>query len=163
MTALGRGLASPRGLAWAAVVALAVVAPFELAAYQNFQLATALAYVPVVAGLAVLTGVAGQASLGQGALFGIGAYTAAILVERAGVPFVAALPAAMAVTAEPAVEQACREVAVFDGALFDCAPTASPAPSALSPSLPSLPSPLRLASPAPPLPICDEGCTAWQN
>jgi len=45
-------------------------------------------------GLNLLTGFTGQISLGQAAFMGVGAYTCSILVGQAGVPFVAALPAA---------------------------------------------------------------------
>jgi branched-chain amino acid transport system permease protein len=49
-----------------------------------------------VIGLGLLTGFAGRISLAQGALMGIGAYTAALLVTRLGVPPLAALPASIA-------------------------------------------------------------------
>jgi len=45
-------------------------------------------------GLNMLTGFTGQISLGQAAFMGVGAYTCSILVGKAGVPFVVALPAA---------------------------------------------------------------------
>jgi len=45
-------------------------------------------------GLNLLTGFTGQISLGQAAFMGVGAYTCSILVGRAGVPFILALPAA---------------------------------------------------------------------
>lgn len=86
------------GAAWTAVVAVGLAAPFALASYQVFQLATAMTFVPVIAGLMVLTGVAGQVSLGHGALFAIGAYTAAICVDQAGLPFLLATVAAIVVT-----------------------------------------------------------------
>lgn len=50
-------------------------------------------------GLNLLTGYTGQLSLGHGAFYGIGAYTAAILNTRLGVPFLLTLPAALAITA----------------------------------------------------------------
>jgi branched-chain amino acid transport system permease protein len=49
-----------------------------------------------VIGLGLLTGFAGRISLAQGALVGIGAYTAALLVTRLGVPPFVALPASIA-------------------------------------------------------------------
>jgi branched-chain amino acid transport system permease protein len=49
-----------------------------------------------VIGLGLLTGFAGRISLAQGALYGIGAYTTAILVTQHAVPPLAALPAAIA-------------------------------------------------------------------
>jgi branched-chain amino acid transport system permease protein len=48
-----------------------------------------------VIGLGLLTGFAGRISLAQGALVGIGAYTAALLVTRLGVPPFVALPASI--------------------------------------------------------------------
>jgi len=50
-------------------------------------------------GLNLLTGFAGQISLGHGAFFGIGAYTSAYLTVNLGWPFWIALPAAGLVTA----------------------------------------------------------------
>ena len=43
-------------------------------------------YVPTVAGLTLLTGLNGQISLGHGALMAVGAYTTALLLERARRP-----------------------------------------------------------------------------
>ncbi len=48
--------------------------------------------------LNILTGYAGQVSLGHAAFFGIGAYTSAMLAVRYGWPFLPALLAAMVVT-----------------------------------------------------------------
>jgi len=45
-------------------------------------------------GLNILTGAAGQISLGHAAFVGIGAYTAAILATRLGLPFLICLPLA---------------------------------------------------------------------
>ncbi len=50
-------------------------------------------------GLNLLTGFTGQISLGQSAFMGVGAYTCAILIGRAGVPFIIAFPAAGVVAA----------------------------------------------------------------
>jgi branched-chain amino acid transport system permease protein len=50
-------------------------------------------------GLNVIVGFAGQISLGHAAFFGIGAYTAALLATKAGLPFWAALPLVIAVSA----------------------------------------------------------------
>jgi branched-chain amino acid transport system permease protein len=50
-------------------------------------------------GLNLLTGFTGQISLGQAAFMGVGAYACSILVSRAGVPFIIALPAAGAIAA----------------------------------------------------------------
>ena len=50
-------------------------------------------------GLNILTGFAGQISLGHGAFIGVGAYTSALLVMRLHIPFWFALPAAGLFTA----------------------------------------------------------------
>ncbi len=48
-------------------------------------------------GLNILTGYNGQISLGHGAFYAIGAYSAAVLMDRLGAPYWATLPAAGAV------------------------------------------------------------------
>ena len=53
-----------------------------------------LAYAVAVLGLNLLVGYSGQISLGHGAFFALGAYTAAILIEKAGLPHLLTLPAA---------------------------------------------------------------------
>ena len=50
-------------------------------------------------GLNLLIGYTGQISLGHGAFFGVGAYAAAILATKVGVPFILSVPAAGLVTA----------------------------------------------------------------
>ena len=50
-------------------------------------------------GLNILTGYTGQISLGQGGFLAVGAYTTAILVERAGMPTVVGIVAAIVLTA----------------------------------------------------------------
>ena len=52
----------------------------------------ALVYAIVLVGLNILTGYNGQISLGHGAFYAIGAYTAAILMDRFGVPYWATIP-----------------------------------------------------------------------
>jgi len=78
------------------VLALAVL-PFFLSDYRTFQFTQAIVYAIVLLGLNILTGYNGQISLGHGAFFAIGAYTAAILMDRFGVPYWATLPAAGAI------------------------------------------------------------------
>src|SRR5262245_54540550 len=53
-----------------------------------------IVYAIAVLGLNLLTGFNGQISLGHGAFFAVGAYTAAILIDHAGWPALATLPAA---------------------------------------------------------------------
>ena len=50
-------------------------------------------------GLNLLIEYTGQISLGHGAFFGVGAYTAAILATKVGVPFILSVPAAGIITA----------------------------------------------------------------
>ncbi|MFN9389364.1 MAG: branched-chain amino acid ABC transporter permease [Betaproteobacteria bacterium] len=79
------------------LLAVLCVLPFVLSDYRTFQLTQAVIYAVVLLGLNILTGYNGQISLGHGAFFAIGAYTAAILMDRWGVPYWATLPAAGAV------------------------------------------------------------------
>jgi branched-chain amino acid transport system permease protein len=91
---VGGGL-DGRRLAGVVVVVLALaVLPFFLSDYRTFQFTQAIVYAIVLLGLNILTGYNGQISLGHGAFFAIGAYTAAILMDRFGVPYWATLPAA---------------------------------------------------------------------
>ncbi|WP_414719185.1 branched-chain amino acid ABC transporter permease [Variovorax sp.] len=81
----------------AVVLAAACVLPFLLSDYRVFQLTLALVYAIALLGLNMLTGYNGQISLGHGAFYAIGAYVAAILMDKFGVPYWATLPAAGAV------------------------------------------------------------------
>jgi len=81
----------------AVLLAAACAAPFFLSSYRTFQLTLVLVYAVALLGLNVLTGYNGQISLGHGAFYAIGAYCAAILMDRWGVPYWATLPAAGAV------------------------------------------------------------------
>jgi branched-chain amino acid transport system permease protein len=76
------------------LVVIACVLPFVLGNYRVFQLTLALAYAIALLGLNMLTGYNGQISLGHGAFFAIGAYTAAILMDSAGWPYWATIPVA---------------------------------------------------------------------
>jgi branched-chain amino acid transport system permease protein len=69
------------------VVILFGVIPFVSSAYILFVLNTIGIYAIAALGLNILIGYTGQISLGHGAFFGVGAYTAAILATRAGFPF----------------------------------------------------------------------------
>ncbi len=80
---------------WGAVVLVAlVVLPFLVKNYRVFQFNLVLVYAIAVLGLNVLTGYNGQISLGHGAFYAIGAYVAAVLMDRAGIPYWATLPVA---------------------------------------------------------------------
>ncbi|MBC5763407.1 branched-chain amino acid ABC transporter permease [Ramlibacter albus] len=78
----------------AVLLLVACVLPFVLGNYRVFQLTMALAYAIALLGLNMLTGFNGQISLGHGAFFAIGAYTAAVLMDKAGVPYWATIPVA---------------------------------------------------------------------
>ncbi len=80
------------GLALLAVAAL--VLPFLVKNYRVFQFNLVLVYAVAILGLNILTGYNGQISLGHGAFYAIGAYAAAILMDRLGVPYWATLPLA---------------------------------------------------------------------
>jgi branched-chain amino acid transport system permease protein len=62
--------------------------------YTFLQLSLMIVYSIAVLGLNLLTGFNGQISLGHGAFFAVGAYTAAILIDQASWPFWATLPMA---------------------------------------------------------------------
>jgi branched-chain amino acid transport system permease protein len=86
---------TPRHLTWLAVLlAAACVLPFVLSNYQVFQITLALAYSIALLGLNMLTGYNGQISLGHGAFYAIGAYTAAILMDQNVLPYWATIPVA---------------------------------------------------------------------
>ncbi len=81
----------------ALVLAAACVLPFVVSNYRVFQFTLVLVYSIVLLGLNMLTGYNGQISLGHGAFYAIGAYTAAILMSQYNVPYWATIPAAGAV------------------------------------------------------------------
>ena len=78
----------------AVLLVLACVLPFFVGNYRVFQLTLALAYAIALLGLNMLTGYNGQISLGHGAFYAIGAYTAAILMDKFGMPYWATIPIA---------------------------------------------------------------------
>lgn len=78
----------------AVLLVAACVLPFVIGNYRVFQLTLALAYAIALLGLNMLTGYNGQISLGHGAFYAIGAYTAAILMDKANVPYWATIPVA---------------------------------------------------------------------
>ena len=55
--------------------------------YRIFQFTLVLVYAIALLGLNMLTGYNGQISLGHGAFYAIGAYVAAILMDKFGVPY----------------------------------------------------------------------------
>lgn len=78
---------------------LFVVIPFIVGPYSLYILNTIGIYAIAAIGLNLLIGYTGQISLGHGAFFGVGAYTAAILATKTGFPIWLSIPAAGIVTA----------------------------------------------------------------
>lgn len=66
--------------------------------FRTFQGAQFGVWLRILPGLNLLTGYSGQISLGHGAFVAFGAYAAAIMMTRFGVPLVVAVPAAGIVT-----------------------------------------------------------------
>lgn len=73
-------------IAWL-IAAAVVILPFFLQDFVVFQLTLVLIYGVAIMGLVILTGFSGQFSLGHVAFFAIGAYTAAILMDRGWSPY----------------------------------------------------------------------------
>ena len=65
--------------------------------YRLFLVSTMIIAAIAVLGLNLLTGFNGQISLGHGAFYAVGAYTAAILMDKLDMPYYATLPIAAAV------------------------------------------------------------------
>lgn len=78
---------------WALLVLLPFV-PLLTNQYSQYILNLVLIYVIIGIGLNLLLGYAGQFAFANAALMGVGAYTVAILMQRAGLSFWIALPAA---------------------------------------------------------------------
>src|SRR5688572_9015871 len=76
------------------LLAVACALPFIVSNYRSFQLTLVLVYAIALLGLNILTGYNGQISLGHGAFYAIGAYAAAILMDRFGVPYWLTVPVA---------------------------------------------------------------------
>lgn len=100
MSAAEAGLESPvQGLRRRYVVAglgllVLAVAPFVVDNYAIYLLNLVAIFILVALGLNLLTGFAGQISLGHAAFFGIGAYATGLFTQKAGLPFWLSLPAA---------------------------------------------------------------------
>lgn len=90
----GLSIAAWRWFGVLALIAFAAALPFALSKYHVFELTMVMIYAIAVLGLNILTGYNGQISLGHGGFFAAGAYTAAILMQRYGVPYWATLPPA---------------------------------------------------------------------
>jgi branched-chain amino acid transport system permease protein len=93
-TLAGVSLASLRLAALVVALLVAGALPFFLSGFRLFQFTQVFVYAIALLGLNMLTGYNGQISLGHGAFYALGAYTAAIMIDRWGVPYGWTLPAA---------------------------------------------------------------------
>ena len=89
---------TPWLIAFLALLA-AIVPTMMFSGYHLFQLTMVVVYAIAILGLAILTGINGQISLGHGAFYAIGAYTTAILMASWDVPYWATLPVSAVVCA----------------------------------------------------------------
>ena len=85
---------STRQVLIATTIVVALVIPFVLKSFFVFQLTLVMVYALAILGLNLLTGFNGQFSLGHSAFYGIGAYTAAILMEQLDLAYYWTLPCA---------------------------------------------------------------------
>jgi branched-chain amino acid transport system permease protein len=92
--------ATSKKLLWV-VLALAFLVPLLrpmlpdlVSDYRLFLVSTMMIAAIAVLGLNLLTGFNGQISLGHGAFYAVGAYTAAVLMDHLNMPYWATLPAA---------------------------------------------------------------------
>jgi branched-chain amino acid transport system permease protein len=85
---------SSRQLAIGAAVIAALLIPLVFKSFVVFQLTLVMIYGLAILGLNLLTGFNGQFSLGHSAFYGIGAYTAAILMQRWDLAYYWTLPSA---------------------------------------------------------------------
>jgi branched-chain amino acid transport system permease protein len=83
---------SARYLAIGATIAVALLLPAVATNFVIFQLTLVMIYGLAILGLNLLTGFNGQFSLGHSAFYGIGAYTAAILMDKIDLAYYWTLP-----------------------------------------------------------------------
>ncbi len=81
----------------AAYILFIVLAPMVMQQSLLLQFSQVLAFGLAISGLNIVSGFGGQISLGHGAFFGLGGYTATILVHDHGVPILLTLPVAAAI------------------------------------------------------------------
>jgi branched-chain amino acid transport system permease protein len=86
------------GMAASAVAAVVLaLLPFALSGYNQVQAAKVGLYFIAVLGLNIVTGYAGQISIGHGAFMAIGGYTTAIMSHDHGTNLIATLPLSFAI------------------------------------------------------------------
>jgi branched-chain amino acid transport system permease protein len=83
-----------RNVGLLALLALACGLPFVLSNFRLFQFTQVYIYAIAILGLNMLTGYNGQFSLGHGAFYAIGAYVAAIMMDRWNVHYGWTIPVA---------------------------------------------------------------------
>ncbi len=84
---LPRRMTGNRAIGIAMLVVVGIALPFVLQNFYIFQLTLAMVYAIALMGLNMLVGYNGQVSLGHGALYAIGAYIAAILMNSFDWPY----------------------------------------------------------------------------
>src|SRR5271169_320641 len=85
---------SPLHIAIGVAIIIALVLPLFMTSFITFQLTLVMIYGLAILGLNLLTGFNGQFSLGHSAFYGIGAYTAAIMMHNYEINYLWTLPAA---------------------------------------------------------------------
>src|SRR5271166_2789534 len=85
---------NPRHFAIGVAIVVALLLPLLTSSFITFQLTLVMIYGLAILGLNLLTGFNGQFSLGHSAFYGIGAYTAAILMDQADLAYYWTLPCA---------------------------------------------------------------------
>ena len=81
-------------LALGALIVAALALPFVLSNFRLFQFTLVFVNAIALLGLNVLTGYNGQISLGHAAFYALGAYTAAIMIDKWSVPYALTIPVA---------------------------------------------------------------------
>lgn len=76
------------------LIVIACILPFVLQAYWVDVITDWIPLAVAALGLNLLTGYNGQISVGHGAIYGVGAYTAAVLVQKLELPFLVAIAGA---------------------------------------------------------------------
>jgi branched-chain amino acid transport system permease protein len=87
-------IAHARPVVIAASLVIALVIPLVVRSFIAFQLTQVMVYALAILGLNLLTGYNGQFSLGHSAFYGMGAYTAAIMMHRWDITYFWTLPSA---------------------------------------------------------------------
>lgn len=87
---VSRRMSPARAAAWLVVLGVLVMLPFQFPSFRVEQFCGWIALAIGACGLNLLTGYNGQISVGHGALYGVGAYSTAILITRWEVPLFAA-------------------------------------------------------------------------